>query len=185
MTLAIKVLIFTIVTLALFYISRRSLINPRSHGFYRFFAWEAILVLILMNFRYWFENPVTPRQLISWTLLLISLYLIVRGLYNLLAMGKPSKRRPDNTLFDLEKTTVLTRTGPFKYIRHPIYSSLLFLTWGTYLKSPSGPGVALALVATGLLIATAKVEERENIRFFGDQYRDYMRETKNFIPFIF
>jgi len=35
------------------------------------------------------------------------------------------------------------------------------------------------------LMATAKVEEVENTRFFGAAYQTYMKQTKMFIPFLF
>ena len=38
-------IVFSFLTLLLIYISRASLHSPRSHGFYRFFAWEFILAL--------------------------------------------------------------------------------------------------------------------------------------------
>jgi len=34
-------------------------------------------------------------------------------------------------------------------------------------------------------VATAKVEERKNIRFFGPVYEAYMKRTRMFIPFLF
>lgn len=74
--------------------------------------------------------------------------------------------------------------GVFKYVRHPLYSSLLLLAWGVFLKRPSGPAGGLALCATALLVATAKAEESENRRYFGTAYDVYMRDTKMFIPFI-
>jgi len=43
----------------------------------------------------------------------------------------------------------------------------------------------LAVAATVFLVATAKIEERENIRFFGAPYQQYMKGTKMFIPFMF
>ncbi|NIQ77767.1 MAG: isoprenylcysteine carboxylmethyltransferase family protein, partial [Anaerolineae bacterium] len=67
---------------------------------------------------------------------------------------------------------------------HPLYSSLLLLTWGVFLKNPSWAGCGLALGATAFLLATAKVEEAENVRYFGAAYRTYMRQTKMFIPFL-
>jgi protein-S-isoprenylcysteine O-methyltransferase Ste14 len=75
-------------------------------------------------------------------------------------------------------------TGAYRYIRHPLYSSLLGLAWGVFLKWPSLSGVALALVATAALITTAKVEEGENLAKFGPVYHDYMRRTKMFVPFL-
>ncbi len=52
-------------------------------------------------------------------------------------------------------------------------------------KSPSWLDAGLALLCTAFLFATARVEERENINFFGDEYVEYMRHSKMFIPFVF
>ena len=40
-------------------------------------------------------------------------------------------------------------------------------------------------MAVIFLAATAKVEDRENLLVFGDAYAQYMRNTKNLIPFLF
>jgi protein-S-isoprenylcysteine O-methyltransferase Ste14 len=100
-------------------------------------------------------------------------------------IGKPDNDRDDPALVGLEKTTELVIIGTYRYIRHPLYSSLLFLAWGAFFKHPSYWGVFLALTATFFLTMTAKVEETENIRFFGDAYKNYMKESKMFIPFLF
>jgi protein-S-isoprenylcysteine O-methyltransferase Ste14 len=34
-------------------------------------------------------------------------------------------------------------------------------------------------------VATARVEEEENVQFFGADYRTYILNTKRFIPFVF
>ena len=180
----IKLEIFILCTLGIIYISRPWLLNPRSHGFYRFFAWEAILALTLLNIDRWFLNPFSWHQLISWLLLLISLFLVIHALYLLKQIGKPDARRDNEPLLGLEKTTTLVKIGAYRYIRHPMYSSLLFLAWGVFFKTPSWPGLLLALAASAALIATARTEEAEDIRFFGEPYRAYMQETKMFIPFI-
>ena len=52
------------------------------------------------------------------------------------------------------------------------------------MKDISLVSFALALVASGLPVAMAKVEEKENIRKFGDDYSEYIKTTKMFIPFI-
>jgi protein-S-isoprenylcysteine O-methyltransferase Ste14 len=88
-------------------------------------------------------------------------------------------------LYAFEKTTALVTTGIYAYIRHPLYSSLLLLTWGIFFKVLSFPGTALTLVATTFLIATAQIDEQECIRFFGNEYQEYMQKTKRFIPFLF
>jgi protein-S-isoprenylcysteine O-methyltransferase Ste14 len=57
--------------------------------------------------------------------------------------------------------------------------------WGVLFKDPSLPGGLLALAATLALIATAKADEAECTRFFGPSYRDYMQQTRMFVPFLF
>ncbi|MFQ6008112.1 MAG: methyltransferase family protein [Candidatus Zixiibacteriota bacterium] len=85
----------------------------------------------------------------------------------------------------IEKTAQLVTVGVYRYIRHPIYSSLLFLAWGVFIKYVSWETACLTAIATFFLIMTAKREEAENICYFGEAYRDYMRQTKMFIPFFF
>ncbi|MCP5366615.1 MAG: isoprenylcysteine carboxylmethyltransferase family protein [Hyphomicrobiales bacterium] len=185
MVIAIKVALFVAASGAIAWLSRRPLTDPRHHGFYRFFAWEAILALFLMNVDHWFADPFSPRQLAAWALLIVSLVLIVEGVRLLRGRGRPDQAREGDALLGIEKTTELVTTGAYRYIRHPFYASLLYLAWGICLKQPGAVQVALALVATGFLVATAKAEERENIAYFGDAYRDYMTRTKMFIPLLF
>lgn len=183
-----RVIIFVALTAALALLSRASLAHLRSHGFYRFFAWELILGLFLINFvsfRQWFGDPGSSRQILSWILLLTSIVPAVLGVWALGTAGAPKKEgRGDEPLLGIERTTRLVTTGPFRYIRHPLYCSLLLLTWGVFLKRPTWLSGALALAATGFLLATAKAEERENLSYFGSAYRAYMRATTMFIPFL-
>ena len=172
-------------TAVLAVVSRASLAVPRSHGFPRFFAWEAILGLLLLNVDDWFRDPFAWHQLISWPLLVISAVLVVAGLRTLRQKGRPDGRRDEVPLVGVEKTTTLIRCGVYHYIRHPLYSSLLFLAWGIFFKAPSWWGVGLALVATLCLVLTARIEEGENIRFFGEEYRHYMKQSSMFIPYLF
>ena len=181
-----KLIVFLIATGLLIYISRASLRQPNSHGFYRFFAWECILLLFLLNVEFWFVNPLSWYQLIAWMLLFTCLVPLAFGVRSLRGHGRPTEERSgDPSLLAFEKTTALVTTGIYAYIRHPLYSSLLLLAWGIFFKAPSLPGILLAFVATAFLIATARADEGECIQFFGTEYQDYMQKTKRFIPFLF
>lgn len=183
--IVLKLVVFLLATLGLAYVSRASLAHPRSHGFYRFFAWEIILILALFNADVWFRAPFSWYQLISWSLLTVSAFLVIHGVRLLKQIGKPDAQRDDAPMIAFEKTTTLVAAGAYQYIRHPLYSSLLFLAWGVFFKAPSWPGGLLALAATLFLVATAKIEEAEDLRFFGPAYREYMKQTRMFIPFLF
>jgi protein-S-isoprenylcysteine O-methyltransferase Ste14 len=180
-----KVACFLLCTACFAHLSRASLRAPSSHGFYRFFAWEVILVLVLLNIDAWFREPFSWHQLISWPLLILSALLVIFGVLLLERMGEPDAQRDDVPMVAFEKTTTLVTRGAYRYIRHPLYSSLLFLAWGVFFKAPSWLGGMLAIIATLFLVTTARVEEAENLRFFGEAYKEYIKRTKMFVPFLF
>jgi protein-S-isoprenylcysteine O-methyltransferase Ste14 len=181
-----KIIAFVIGSVVLITISRASLRQPRSHGFYRFFAWEAMLGLFLLNMDSWFLNPFALHQIIAWLLLFACLVPLVFGVQALRARGKPTARREgDPSLLAFEKTSTLVTTGIYHYIRHPLYSSLLLLVWGTFFKLPSVSSGILVIIATIFLVFTAKADESECTKFFGTAYQDYMQRTRMFIPFLF
>jgi protein-S-isoprenylcysteine O-methyltransferase Ste14 len=179
-------ILFGIVSVITTAISWKSLRNPRSHGFYRFFAWEAILALFLLNARFWFYKPFAWNQIIAWSLLLLSLIPLTLGIHSLHTRGRPVKQREgDPSLLAFEKTTTLVTSGIYQYIRHPLYSSLLFLAWGIFFKAASLPAFILTVTATLFLLATSRADERECTKFFGAPYQQYMQKTKRFVPYIF
>ena len=181
----IRLLVFAIFSAYFIHVSRKILFQFHSHGFYRFFAWEFMLVLFLLNSPHWTKNPFSFYQLISWLFLFISIFLVVDGVYLLKVIGKPNQNRSDAELLAFEKTTHLVTVGVYKYIRHPLISSLLFLAWGLFLKRPTSLGLFLVLTASLFLVFTAKKEESECLQYFGKAYQTYMLGTKRFIPFLF
>jgi len=180
----IQLVLFFIGTIFLILVSNKSLRSPKVHGFYRFFVFEFSLTLVLLNIPYWFTDPFSFLQIISWVLLIISIYLVFQSFYSLKKFGGNRKREKESANFNFEDTTNLVRDGIYKYIRHPMYGSLLFLAPGAMFKYISIITVSLAMVIFVFLIITAKIEEKENLKYFGYDYSDYMKKTKMFIPFI-
>jgi protein-S-isoprenylcysteine O-methyltransferase Ste14 len=183
--LIFKLLVFALGTLLIVWVSRHNLLQVRQHGFYRFLAWEMILIAFVLNVDYWFVDPLSPTQLAAWILLVVSLVFIVIAVRAFQRMGDIDDDRSDPGLVGVEKTTQLVTTGIYRYIRHPFYASLLFLCWGIFFKHVTYISSLLVLLATIFLFITAKIEEGENEGFFGQAYRDYMATTKMFIPFLF
>jgi protein-S-isoprenylcysteine O-methyltransferase Ste14 len=180
----ISTVAFLLGTVAIVWLSRGSLLQPASHGFARFFAFEAILALVVLNAPYWFVRPFSSQQLISWLLLVAAALLVAWGVILLRRFGRPRPTAAGAAVFEWENTSSLVTSGVYRYIRHPMYSSLLFLTWGALLKSVSMTTLAMAVIATVGLAATAKTEETENVARFGQEYRDYMKRTRRFVPFV-
>lgn len=179
----VKIIAFLILSIPVVIFSWRSLSRLTNHGFYRFLAWECILWLAVNNITYWFQDPFSFRQIVSWIFLFYCIYPATAGAILMKKRGKTDQTR-DGSLYTFEKTTELVDSSIFKTIRHPLYSSLLFLTWGIFLKHVTLLMLVFALLSTAFLFATALMEERENIAFFGEKYRDYMKKTKMFIPYV-
>ncbi|MBS0343188.1 MAG: isoprenylcysteine carboxylmethyltransferase family protein [Proteobacteria bacterium] len=177
---------FVIVSSALLYVSRGAILRPRSHGFYRFFAVECIFGLIWINLPVWGDDPaLAPTQFVALVLLAASVWLPLHAVRRLRRQGRPSgATRVDGALLGFEKTTRLVTTGAFKYIRHPMYTSLICLAWGVFLQRFTWLGLVLVLASTALLFITAMREESECLAHFGEAYRDYMRGTRRFVPYL-
>ena len=146
------------------------------HRFFRFLAFETLLGLVLLNAKTWFRDPFSTLQLISWIFLASSLLLALHGFKLLRVAGAPEG--------DIEDTTQLVTIGAYRYIRHPLYGSLLLLGIGAVLKGPSPLAFLLLIFLWIFVYATAKVEEIDNLNRFGAAYGAYMDKTKMFIPFL-
>lgn len=179
-----SVIVIALGTFSLLWWSRKSLLHPSSHGFPRFFAFEVILILVVFNMPHWFENPFGILQIVSWLLLTISIVPVLWGVVLLRLHGETRPVTEGSSEYEWENTTRLVTTGIYHYIRHPMYSSLIFLAWGVFFKYVSLVTLSLTVVATIAIILTAKAEEVENIARFGDEYRNYMKKTRRFVPFF-
>lgn len=72
----------------------------------------------------------------------------------------------------------------FGWIRHPLYGSLILLTWGVFLKNVTLPLLIISILSTVFFYLTALYDEKECIQYFGEKYRTYMKHSKMFIPFV-
>ena len=79
----------------------------------------------------------------------------------------------------------LIRHGVYKYIRHPGYLGELLLYFSVPLLFHSLYGVFVMVFLIPFILYRIRVEEKMLIEKFGDEYRDYMRKSKRFIPYVF
>jgi len=153
-----------------------SIKHKRYHGIVRFFSFESIFILLLLNYRFWFAHPFSPMQMVSWIFLLLSVYPGIAG-YLIL-------RRKGKSVESFENTTVLVKTGIYRYIRHPLYFSLLLFGTGVMFKHTGTMQIVLGIINLTAIFFTALTEEKEMIAKFGNDYKEYMKESKMFIPYI-
>jgi protein-S-isoprenylcysteine O-methyltransferase Ste14 len=77
----------------------------------------------------------------------------------------------------------LVTTGPYQFVRHPIYSGLLLAVVGTALAT-NFLGLAIAVILGAYFYYAATVEERNLVTVFPTAYPAYREHTKKLIPFL-
>jgi protein-S-isoprenylcysteine O-methyltransferase Ste14 len=167
------------------WLSRKPLRHPGSHGFYRFFVWQGILILFIFHHPLWPSSALEAPKYLSSILMPASLFLVLAGWFELKRKGYASTDRKDEALFKFEKTTAVVSSGIFRYIRHPMYTSLLLLAWGAFCQRPTVPGIIVVTLTTLLLFLTARADERECQKYFGETYQSYKQKTWAFVPFVY
>jgi protein-S-isoprenylcysteine O-methyltransferase Ste14 len=78
----------------------------------------------------------------------------------------------------------LVRSGPYRFVRHPIYTGLLIAFAGTALARGEWRGIVAVLIVLAALWRKLKLEERWMIETFGDAYLRYRAEVRALIPFV-
>jgi len=76
-------------------------------------------------------------------------------------------------------------TGPYRLIRHPAYSGSLLTFAGLGLAMANWASIVLLLLGAGIGFAyRVHVEEQALCTDLGQPYRDYMRRTRRFVPYV-
>lgn len=83
----------------------------------------------------------------------------------------------------LKENPELITAGPYKLVRHPIYSGMLLAMFGSALTNGLGWFVVFIIVSIYFLFS-AKAEEKIMAEQFPDQYPAYKKHTKMLIPYI-
>lgn len=80
----------------------------------------------------------------------------------------------------------LITTGPYKIVRHPIYSALfgLLIVTGYSITQLWAFIIAIVFYFIGTIFRT-RVEEQLLIQHFGDQYEKYKKKVPAIIPYIY
>ena len=124
-----------------------------------------------------FLRPLAHNPLIAW----FSLALLAIGLLATLVCWKRMGKSWRMGINPQEKTQLIV-SGPYAWIRHPIYAiqSLMLVASMALLPSP------LMLTSCALMIIFLQWEARREEKYLlihhGEGYRDYCRQTGGFLP---
>lgn len=125
----------------------------------------------------WLLRPMVQWPVISWIAIALAVAAFAATWICWKRMGK-SWRMGINPA---EKTQLVV-SGPYAYVRHPIYGLSSVLMLATLAANPSPAMVLVALLHLILLQWEARREEKHLMRLHGQPYLDYAAQTGRFIP---
>ena len=77
----------------------------------------------------------------------------------------------------------LVTTGPYAYVRHPIYTGILLAAFGTALTGTVF-GIGVFILASIIFLSRIGKEETIMLELFPHEYPVYQRRTKRLVPFV-
>lgn len=78
----------------------------------------------------------------------------------------------------------LVTTGPYQYIRHPIYAAILCFVWAGIAAHASPVSAALGLLASAMTAVRMVAEEKLVVQTY-PEYAEYANATARLVPFVF
>jgi protein-S-isoprenylcysteine O-methyltransferase Ste14 len=114
---------------------------------------------------------------LQWSAVLVAAGAFIATLVCWKRMGKSWRMG-----IDPGETTQLIVTGPYAYVRHPIYALSSLLMIASALAVPSVLMIVVALIHCALLQWEARREEQHLLRVHGQPYRDYLSHVGRFVP---
>jgi protein-S-isoprenylcysteine O-methyltransferase Ste14 len=136
-----------------------------------------ILVIIVMACALFLEET---HQIVSTNLIGISIQIgsLLLMIWARITFGMRSFHGAANTT-----AGGLVTNGPYKWMRNPIYTSLIFFIWSGVFSHISATAIAAATVITACLVGRALIEERFLLATY-PEYQAYAIKTKRIIPFL-
>jgi protein-S-isoprenylcysteine O-methyltransferase Ste14 len=84
----------------------------------------------------------------------------------------------------VKESHALVRTGPYRFVRHPIYTGLLVALIGAAVARGDVQGFVADAIAFAAFWRKLRIEERWMQETFGDAYARYRVEVAALIPFV-
>jgi protein-S-isoprenylcysteine O-methyltransferase Ste14 len=142
-----------------------------------FKSYTFVLVQFVCLGIFLFSGSLIPS---NYLLITIEVFAVVLAIWAVLTM----RIGTFNVRPNIKPGSNLVTRGPYKFIRHPMYSSVLLATLPLILNRFSLLRCAVWLVLVADLILKLRFEEQLLCKAFVD-YQSYMQRTKRLIPFIY
>lgn len=140
---------------------------------------------IIISFLYVFTDYLIPFSLkLHDSIRLLSIIIILAGTYLFYSTHK-TLGKYFSPILSLKKDHRLIQSGPYKYIRHPMYTSLYIIIIGFWILSSNLlVGFIPIIMFTILYLTRINNEEKMMIKQFKTQYKKYIKKTGRLLPKI-
>ena len=128
-------------------------------------------------FIFLFTGRIFPQH---WPQALLMLFSLFVGFWAIFSMN----RQTLTILPDARPNATLTTSGPYKFIRHPMYTAVLLLLTALLVNDFSVVRMLVFVAVTVVLILKINIEEKI-LRVKYPEYADYMKTTRKIIPYLF
>jgi protein-S-isoprenylcysteine O-methyltransferase Ste14 len=128
----------------------------------------------------YFSSPEDSNTIVTFAGFIILWIGVLLRNYSIKLLGKHF-----TATVQLQKGHELITKGPYGIIRHPSYLGALIALIGSavFLNSSAGTVTAIAAMMVAYFIRI-DAEEKMLLNSFGNTYREYQKNTKKLIPFI-
>lgn len=156
--------------------------QPRMMFFLYGFVWVAVWIFLV----YWLMPGLLKERVLPDSIGLAAAGLLITGaglafaVWARVHLGKNWSGIPT-----IHTEHTLTRTGPYRYVRHPIYSGITLGLLGTAIGTGYGLVFTCVPLIFVLFVMKSRMEEKFLEEEFGGDYIRYRREVKALIPYVF
>jgi len=157
--------------------------KAREASFDRLMTLVVVVVAYNLLFANWMRvgilrvRFVANRPLIGWSGIVLSFAGAALAIWARYTLGEYWSAR-----VTLKEGHELIQSGPYRFVRHPIYTGMLMACVGTALVAGERRGILACVLLLAAHSRKAMREENLLTTEFGDQYRSYRRGTGFFFP---
>jgi protein-S-isoprenylcysteine O-methyltransferase Ste14 len=128
----------------------------------------------------WIREPLWPHPLaLDAAGLAVTVLGAVFAIWSRVTLGRNWSSVPQ-----VKEQHELVVKGPYRIVRHPIYTGLILAVAGTGLALDKGVGLFMAVLVFASYWLKSRVEEKLMVETFPEQYPEYRRRVKALIPGI-
>lgn len=139
-----------------------------------FWQWRPVEAVIWEVKNSVFQAVIYGMYAVGWLIVLLGTFLINH--FNLFGLQQVYRYMKDQKPLPPE----FKKPFFYKVVRHPLMFGFIVAFWATPLMTMGH--LLFSLATTGYILIAIQLEERDLVRFHGEDYRKYQREVSQIIP---